>query len=277
MVFSQASNRIFEVDDAGNLKLLAGSDSLDGFGGDGGPATAARFNHPADMAFDPWGNMYVTDADNGVVRMVDTSGIIHPFAGTDTTYGFAGAGGPANAALFMGPVGIVADGAGNVYVADEINCVVWRIDHETKIITIIAGTGTGGFSGDGGPATAAELCAPVGLAFDKYGNLYIADQTNNRIRKVTNAGVPLRARQPVAVAGDAMKVYPNPATSQLTVEGARGCALTLVDAVGQAVWSLREAGMKETIPLTGLAPGVYTLVAMNAETGERVVRMVLLR
>ena len=69
-------------------------------------------------------------------------------------------------------------------------------------------------------------------------------------------------------------LYPNPASTSVTLEGARGCALTLVDAVGQAVWSLREAGMKETIPLTGLAPGVYTLVAMNSVTGERVVRMV---
>ena len=71
-----------------------------------------------------------------------------------------------------------------------------------------------------------------------------------------------------------MKVYPNPASTAVTLEGARGCALTLVDAVGQTVWSLREAGMKEVVPLAGLAPGVYTLVASNNETGERTCRMV---
>ena len=277
IVFSESSDRIFEVDDFGDLKLLAGSDSLGGFAGNGGPATAAILNHPADIAFDQWGNLYISDLDNGVVRMVDTLGLIHPFAGTDTTFGYSGDGGPATLARLGSPEGIVTDGAGNVYFSDEVNSAVRRVDHETHIITTIAGTGVCGFSGDGGPATAAQLCEPTGLAFDADGNLYISDWTNNRVRKVTNAGVPLRARQVAAVAGDAVKVYPNPATTQLTLEGARGCALTLVDAVGQAVWSLREAGMKETIPLTGLAPGVYTLVAMNSETGERVVRMVMLR
>ena len=273
LVFSQASNRIFEVDDAGNLKLLAGSDSLDGFAGDGGPATAAIFNHPADIAFDPWGNMYVSDLDNGVVRMVDTFGLIHPFAGTDTTFGYLGDGGPATLAILGSPEGIVTDGAGNVFFSDEVNSAVRRVDHETHIITTIAGTGVCGFSGDGGPATAAKLCEPVGLAFDADGNLYISDYTNNRVRKVTNAGVPLRAKQPPAPS-DGVKVYPNPATTQLTVEGARGCALTLVDAVGQTVWSLPEAGMKQVVPLASLAPGIYTLAAVNAVTGERTCRMV---
>ena len=277
MVFSEVSARIYEVTDSGKLHLLAGSDSLGGFGGNGGPATAAVFNHAVDVAFDPWGDMYVSDLGNAVVRLVDTNGYVYPFAGTDTTFGYSGDGGQATNALLQSPEGIATDGAGNVYFSDQVNNAVRRVDHETHIITTIAGTGVAGFSGDGGSATAAKICGPAGLAFDQDGNLYIADYGNNRIRKVTNAGVPLRARQPAAVAGDAVKVYPNPATTQLTVEGARGCGLTLVDAVGQAVWSLREAGMKETIPLTGLAPGVYTLVAVNAETGERVVRMVELR
>jgi DNA-binding beta-propeller fold protein YncE len=156
-----------------------------GFAGDGGPASAALLNGPFDIAFDAAGNMVFSDTFNNRIRRVDArTGIISTIAGNGEK-GYAGDGGPATAAALAEPYGVVVDRAGNVYTADRLNGRVRRIDPATGIITTVAGTGEGGFSGDGGPAARAGLAEPNGLAFDpeeRY--LYIADVADHRVRVV---------------------------------------------------------------------------------------------
>ncbi len=158
-----------------------------GFGGDGGTATAATMNQPLTISADVAGNVYFADFANQRIRRVDVStGIITTFAGTGTA-SFSGDGGPATAATFNGPSGVWVDLAGNVYVADNNNHRVRMIDPSGTINTI-AGTGSAGFSGDGGPATAARLNTPSRVCTDPSGNIYIADKYNYRVRVINTSG-----------------------------------------------------------------------------------------
>jgi sugar lactone lactonase YvrE len=156
-----------------------------GYGGDGGIATDAELLEPGSVAIDSKGNLYIADTYNARIRMVSAStGIITTVAGNGT-YGFSGDGGAATSAGLLYPQGVAVDGAGNLYIADTYNARIRKVTASTGIITTVAGNGTGGFSGDEGPATLAELGYPQGVAVDSAGNLYIADTYNQRIRKVT--------------------------------------------------------------------------------------------
>ncbi len=167
------------VDSAGIIATIAGTGDR-GFGGDGGLAIEAQMSRPQGIAVDAAGNLYIADSDNHVIRRVDTHGIITTFAGTGDT-GNSGDGGPATEAQLIDPNGVAIDAEGNLYVADDIAMVVRRIGLN-GIISTVAGTGTAGFSGDGGPGAAAALSSPIDLAFDADGDLYIADSGNHRIR-----------------------------------------------------------------------------------------------
>ncbi len=196
VAFDAAGN--FYIDDAGQncifkvtvstgiLTLFAGTQSLTGsFSGDGGPATEATFNQPFGMAFDGDGNLVVADTGNNRIRSVDaTTGVITTIAGNGTA-GFSGDGGAAADAEFNTVLWIEFDGAGNMYLADAANHRVRAIAKATGMVSTIAGDGAAGFSGDGGLATAAELSYPSGLALDAAGALFVADNHNGRIRKVS--------------------------------------------------------------------------------------------
>ena len=172
----------------GVITTVAGTGTF-GFSGDGGLATAAEMNGLYGLAFDGSGNLFVADLYNNRVRRVDaTTGIITTVAGTGTM-GFSGDGGPATAAALDYPLGLALDGAGNLFVADYNNQRVRMVAAATGVITTMAGAGTAGFSGDGGPATEAAVNYPYGLAVDPAGNLYIADSNNSRVRKVGSGSV----------------------------------------------------------------------------------------
>ncbi len=181
----EQNNVIRKIDTAGNITTVAGN-GTSGFSGDGGPATSAQLADPSGVAIDAAGNLYVLDPGNTRIRKVDASGTITTFAGNGQ-FGFSGDGGPATAASLSDIQGARFDGAGNLYVPQCTNPAVRKID-TNGIITTVAGTGTGGFAGDGGPATAALLQCPSGVAIDSSGNLYIADEFNQRIRKVDAGG-----------------------------------------------------------------------------------------
>jgi sugar lactone lactonase YvrE len=156
-----------------NLITLVAGTGVQGYDGDHGLATRALLNRPAGIALDGNGNLYIADSGNHVVRQVTTDGIITTIAGTGVA-GSAGDGGPAQNAQLNIPVAVAVDGVGNIYVAEQAGARVRRIGPDGTIVTV-AGTGVLGVSGDNGPATAARLNAPHGLAFDAKGNLLIAE------------------------------------------------------------------------------------------------------
>lgn len=168
----------------GAISTVAGGKHTVPCDGDGGPATAACMGARS-VAVDRSGNLYVADRDH--IRRVDAAtGIIDRFAGS-ATGAFCGDGGPARAACFDGLSAIRLDVAGNVYVADEGNGRIRRIDADTGTIATVAGGDLVGWCGDGGPATEACLSAPSALAIDRSGNLLIGDSGSNRVRRVTCA------------------------------------------------------------------------------------------
>ena len=160
---------------------------MEGFGGDGGPASAASFDTPTAIIFDAAGNLYIADTLNHRVRKIGTDGNISTIAGTGQASS-AGDGGPATKATLNTPEGLAVDSAGNLYVSETAGHRVRRIAPDGTITTI-AGNGSGGFQGDGGPATQASLFYPKGIVVDQSsGNLYIADWLNSRVRVVTPDG-----------------------------------------------------------------------------------------
>ena len=170
-----------------------------GFSGDGGPATQAHISFVQGLAVDSSGNVYIADTTNGVVRKVTPpgaiatpAGVISTFAGIGptsgvVTQGYSGDGGPATSAELSQPSGVAVDSSGNVYIADYGNYTVRKVDTTGKISTV-AGTGTWGFSGDGGPANKAMLASPKTIAIDPAGNIYISDLGNTDIREITPDG-----------------------------------------------------------------------------------------
>lgn len=155
--------------------------------GDWGAATNATISGPWGLSLDGSGALYIADTGNNRIRKVDTNGIITTVAGTGGP-GSTGDGGQAVAAALYSPRQVAVSRSGELFIADSFNHRIRKVD-TSGTITTVAGTGAAGNSGDGGPATAAQLSQPSGVALDAAGNLYIADTANNRIRKVDTNGI----------------------------------------------------------------------------------------
>lgn len=159
-----------------------------GYSGDEGPASAAQFDHPDRAIFDNAGNMYVADEHNHVIRKINGAGIISTVAGIGTIRGYSGDGGPATLAKLARPSDLAFDVTGNLFFTELGNGTIRKVT-AAGIITTIAGNGTTGYSGDGGPATNAKLFGPLGIVFDTSGNLFFSDNGNARVRKVNTSGI----------------------------------------------------------------------------------------
>ncbi|WP_165485551.1 serine/threonine-protein kinase, partial [Protofrankia symbiont of Coriaria ruscifolia] len=162
--------------------ITAAGTGVAGFSGDNGPATAAQLSKPDDPMVDNTGAVYFADTGNNRIRRIGTDGVITTVAGTGT-YGFSGDNGPAAQAHFATPTDVARDRAGNLYIADTDNNRIRRIN-VAGTVTTVAGTGAAGYSGDNGPATAAQLTKPTGVMVDAGGNLYITDTGNHSIRRI---------------------------------------------------------------------------------------------
>lgn len=177
------NQRIRKISSAtGVITTVAGSSGA-GSSGDGGAATAAKLNYPNGIAVDGSGNLYIADTYNHRIRKVTPTGTITTVAGTSVG--------------LNSPAGVAVDGLGNLYIAATNNQSIRKVS-TNGVITTVAGTnsgGEGGYSGDGGVATAAQLNYPSGVAVDGSGNFYISDTYNSRIRKVVPA---LTTTAPVA-------------------------------------------------------------------------------
>jgi NHL repeat len=184
-IADKSNNRVRKVSPTGIITTVAGNGSS-GYSGDGSPATAAQINSPYDVAVDAYGNVYIADAGNNRVRKVSPSGIISTVAGNGST-GYGGDGSPATAANVGSPSGLAVDLSGNLYISSDGTHI--RKVNSAGIISTFAGNGSASYGGDGSAATIASLHNPVSVAVDVAGNVYIADQLNNRIRKVNTAGI----------------------------------------------------------------------------------------
>lgn len=203
IVVDYQAHRLWRIDRAGILHAFAG-DGVPGSGGDGGPASQARFYHPHDLCQDQHGNLFLSDLGNRTIRRIDAqTGVITRVAGNGRA-GRGGDGGPALAAELDCTCGVAVDRAGNLYLTDEWACNIRRVDAASGIISTIAGqnarhypsergdsrpfAGPGlslqGYHGDGGPASQAAFHHPEHLAFDSRGDLYVCDNSNDRVRKI---------------------------------------------------------------------------------------------
>lgn len=229
LYIADTSNNVIRRVVGGTITTVAGT-GTPGNEGDGGPATSATLFGPNAVLPDRSGNLYIADSGNNRIRVLNTSGVINPFAGDATGLpGTGGDNGPARNAMFDYPRALAMDNGGNIFIADFFNNRVRRIDVNTSVVTTVAGTGAPIYSGDGGPATQAALHLPSGLAFDTNGNLYIADLLNDRIRVVTNGIIQTVAGSNVSgYAGDF-----GPALNAL-LDSPRDIA---VDAAGNAYFS----------------------------------------
>jgi sugar lactone lactonase YvrE len=183
-VYFVAGNGIFRIDSGGTLTRLAGRSNITGYSGDGGPAINAQLAAPGGITLDSAGNLYIADTYNNVIRKVSTIGTITTIAGTGSV-GESGDGGPATSAQLSHPQAVAVDAGGNLYIADS---AVIRKVLTSGTITTAAGNGTPGYTGDGGPATGAQIGPCYGLALDNAGNLYISDYSSSVVRKVAPGG-----------------------------------------------------------------------------------------
>jgi len=179
-------HRILKVTTTGIISTYAGTGAA-GFSGDNGPATAATMWNPSGVTTDADGNLYIADSSNRRIRKVSPTGVMTTIAGNGALSS-SGDGGPPLSAAIGFPRGVALDTAGNLYIADANNALIRKVS-VSGLISTAAGNGQQAFSGDGGPAKGAQLNLPFGLVRDAAGNFYVADSANNRVRKISPAGV----------------------------------------------------------------------------------------
>lgn len=274
------NDRIRMIDkETGLISTIAGT-GMSAYCGDGGPASLACLNQPTGICFDPDGCLIIVDHGNAVIRRIDSLNIITTIAG-NTIEAFAGDGMPALEASFDHPTSACYDGAGNLYIADQGNNRIRKIDNATNIITTFAGNGSEGFSGDGGDPVDAMLFAPWDICFDYSGNLYITDLMNNRVRKVVPPNEHPHIPQEEVIKDpvlsiyipdvNSLAVYPNPASDHLNIPAIGSTynqsILTVMDINGKEIFHQQIDPAQDIIISTNdFSKGIYILNIQAAAT-----------
>jgi len=248
----------------GIVTTLAGSGSYSFADGTG---TAASFNGPRGVAVDSSGNVYVADTSNSRIRKITSAGVVTTLAGSGTA---AYADGTGTTASFNGPQGVAVDSSGNVYVADINNNRIRKIT-SAGIVTTLAGSGSYSFAD--GTGTAASIAQPAGVAVDSSGNVYVADSGNNRIRKITSAGVV------TTLAGSGIGAYTDGTGTTASFNGPQGVAVDssgnvyVADSNNSRIRKITSAGVVTTLAGSGdwaYADGTGTTASFNGPQGVAV-------
>jgi len=256
------NNRIRQISSAirGTITTIAGTGSP-GHSGDGSPATNAELNNPTGVAIDGIGNIYIAEFGNKCIRKINVTGIISTIAGTGTS-GFSGDNGPATIAELSWPNGLKVDASGNIFFADVYNNRIRKIDN-SGIITTIAGTGAGSFSGDGGLAILADLNGVEGLGIDNTNNIYIADWGNDRIRFVKST-VSVKNQNLV---DDNISIYPNPSNGIFTADimstANETATIVVTNILGQRIKEITTLTNQLLAITIDVPSGIYFLTAIT--------------
>jgi len=250
--------RVRKINTAGIISTVAGTGS-GGYSGDGGPATDATLSSTSGIWLDATGNMFIADAYNYVIRKVTPSGIISTVAGNNSA-GFSTDGTPATAAMLGMPLGISGDIFGNLYISEYDNLRIRKVS-AAGILSTIAGTGTAGYTGDGGASDAATIDGPNGIAFNSYGLMYFADANRHVIRSIK-----LPATGVASVVSKASKIFPNPAHDILTID----CSSLIGDIVirnvaGETVYTNTCKKEQLQINVAQRPVGTYFLTINNTD------------
>jgi uncharacterized protein (TIGR03437 family) len=265
-IADSSNSRVRKVGTDGIISTVAGNGNVV-ISGDGGPANLAAVDRPEGVTVDSAGNLYIAETSDSRVRVVNRAGVISTFAGLVTkTNGFFGDGGPATSATLRGPIGLAVDGSGSLFIADNGNGRIRKVD-AAGVISTVAGSGGAGFSGDGGPATSAALGVPIAVAFDDSGSLYLGGSASGakRVRKVTFAG-PAISMTPGSLSFEYTNGGDVPAPQNVTVSSATS-GLTFAAAAsttqGGSWLAINPANgttpsiLTVSVDPTGLAGGVY--------------------
>jgi trimeric autotransporter adhesin len=269
------NHRIRKVNASGIITTIVGTGP--GFSGDGGPATLAKIEVPQGVAVDAMGNIYIGDTYNMRVRKIDPFGIITTIAGSSPFNGYGGDGGPAAAALLDNPNGVAVDASGNIYIADNQNHCIRRVNPMGVISTYagLGGTASNGFSGDGGPGNLAQLNSPPDISVDAACNLYIADTNNGRIRKITIEPASCYVTTGINSQNynQEILVFPNPSSGSLTISGKSAENVLITNQLGQEVERV-ELSEKNNFSgsVSGLESGIYFITGKNINQKAVVVR-----
>jgi len=257
-ISDRGNSRIRKVNSSGIISTYAGG-GLGNYSADGVPATSISLCGQNYVSVDNVGTVYLTNHDCWHFLKVTTTGLVYNVAGS-TSASYSGDGGMANTANIEGPSGICPDNLGNVYLCAQQNVRVRKVD-ALNYITTIAGTGVSEYSGDGGPATDASVSSTIsGIYADLAGNVYFADMGNNRVRVVTAIN---------GVYGPGITIFPNPATSTLTIISANNIAsIVIYNILGQTVFNQAYNAEQVQINVADLADGVYFIKTNNTKVDK---------
>lgn len=278
---ADGSNRIRRVDAVtGIVTTIANGTGAYGYSGDGGLAISARFSRPSAVIFDPaspgLGHLYISDAGNNVVRMIDlNTNIITTVVGTGVA-GNSGDGYIATYAQLRDPGSLFIDSHRNLFICDRGNNRIRKLLINRGAIFGVAGTGAAGFSGDGGNSMDATFSYPMGIWVDNSDRIYIADGGNQRIRMITPGGgysgpAPTTPKPITFVntnlGGDEVSLFPNPSNGIFSVQVGvdhADASISVFNIIGRMVYTGKLADANGQINLSNQAPGIYTAVVKSA-------------